>query len=177
MNVKEICDKITVGNGKTMTATKVWDLKCKVIQLDGSSLDVTLYEVKYVPKLWMNLFSLNKALKNGYTLSNKGLSIFLSKGPSSVTFDRVIRTKNGFVSGIKLSIYSSPVICSAIINHNKGIDGNMFHEMMSHCGVDKLQKTADIHGFKLTGKLTIYKNCALAQARQKNVNKVHYATD
>jgi hypothetical protein len=79
MNVKEICDEITVGNGKTMTATKVGDLKCKVIQPDGSSLDVTLYEVKYVPELWMNLFSLNKALKNGYTLSNKGLSIVFLK--------------------------------------------------------------------------------------------------
>ena len=30
MNVKEICDEITLGNGKTMTATKVGDLKCKV---------------------------------------------------------------------------------------------------------------------------------------------------
>jgi hypothetical protein len=104
-----------------MTATKVGDLKCKVIQLDGSSLDVTLYEVKYVPELWINLFSLNKVVKNGYTLSNKGLSICLSKGPCSVTFDRVIRTTNGFVSGIKLSIYPSPVICNAMINaeHNK----------------------------------------------------------
>jgi hypothetical protein len=48
MNIKEISNKITVGNGKTMTATKVVGLKCKVIQLDGSSLDVTLYAVKYV---------------------------------------------------------------------------------------------------------------------------------
>jgi hypothetical protein len=177
MNVKEICDEITLGNGKTMTATKVGDLKCKVIQLDGSSLDVTLCEVKYVPELWMNLFSLNKALKNGYTLSNKGLSICLSKGPCLVTFDRLIWTTNGCVSGIKLSIYpypvSSPVGCNAMINaeHNKGIDINVFHEMMSHCGVDKLQKTADIHGLKLTGMLTICENCALAKARQKNVNK------
>jgi hypothetical protein len=47
----------------------------------------------------------------------------------------------------------------------------MFHERMIHCGVNKLQKTADIHGFKLTGKLTIYENYALAKARQKNVDK------
>jgi Zinc knuckle len=56
MNVKEISDEITFGNGKTMPATKVGDLKFKVIQLDGSSLDVTLYRIKYVPELWMNLF-------------------------------------------------------------------------------------------------------------------------
>jgi hypothetical protein len=85
----------------------------------------------------------------------------------------LIQTTNGFVSGIKLSIYSSPVICNAMINsdHNKGIDVNMFHETISHCGVDKLQQTADIHGFKLTGKLTICKNCTLANPRQKNVDK------
>jgi hypothetical protein len=156
-----------------MTATKVGDLKCKVIQLDGSSLDVTLYEVKYVPELWMNLFSLNKALKNGYTLSKKEMSICLSKGPGLVTFDRVIRTANGFVSGIKLSIYSPLVICNAITNadHNKGIDFNMFHELVSHCGMDKLQKSADIHGLTLTGKLTICENCALAKTKQKTVNK------
>jgi hypothetical protein len=65
------------------------------------------------------------------------------------------------------------VMHSAMINakHNKGIDVNVFHEMMSHCGVDKLQKTADIHGLKLTGKLTICENYALAMAGQKNVKK------
>ena len=63
MNVKEICEEITVGNGNTMTATKVGDLKCKVIQLDGSILDVTLYEVKYVPELWMHLSSLKKSVE------------------------------------------------------------------------------------------------------------------
>ena len=47
----------------------------------------------------------------------------------------------------------------------------MFHEIMGHCGMDKLQKTANIHGFKLTGKSAICEDCALAKARQKNVNK------
>jgi hypothetical protein len=96
----------------------------------------------------MNLFSLNKTLKNGYILSNRGLSICLPKGPCSLTFDRVIRTTNGFVSGIKLSVYSSPVMCNAIINanHNKSYDVNVFHEMLGHCGMDKLKKTANIYG-------------------------------
>jgi hypothetical protein len=93
------------------------------------------------------------------------------KGSYSVTFDRVIRTTNGFVSEIKLSIYSSPVICNATINadHNKIFDASMFHEVMGHCGMDKLQKTVNIHDFK--GKSGICEDCAVAKARQKNVNK------
>jgi hypothetical protein len=79
-DVKEICEDITVGNGKTMTATLVGSLKCNVIQLDGPSLVITLQEVKYVPDLWVNPFSLNWALENGFTLRNKDLSICLSKG-------------------------------------------------------------------------------------------------
>jgi hypothetical protein len=58
---------------------EVGSLKCCVIQVDGLELDITLHKVKYVPELWVNLFSVNKALKNGHKLSNKGLSICLSK--------------------------------------------------------------------------------------------------
>jgi hypothetical protein len=62
-----------------MKAIKVGSLKCHVIQLNGSSVDVTLEEVKYVPELWVNLFSISKALKNGFNLNNKGLMISLKK--------------------------------------------------------------------------------------------------
>ena len=114
-NIEEINESITVGNGKSMTATKVGSLKCRIIQVDGSGLEITLNEVKYVPELWVNLFSINKALKKGYKLSNKGLSICLSKGAVSVTFDRVLRTANGSVSGIKLSIDEFPVDYNTLV--------------------------------------------------------------
>jgi hypothetical protein len=70
---------------------------------------VTLKEVKYAPELWVNLFSISKALKNGFDFSNKGLMISLKKGSVSVTFDRVIKTVNGSISGMKMTTYNSPV--------------------------------------------------------------------
>jgi len=123
--------------------------------------------------LWVNLFSINKALKKGYKLSNKGLSICLSKGDVSVTFDRVLRTANGSVSGIKLSIDKSPVAYNTISNFRpaKSININDFHKMLGHCGSDRLQKTAKIHNLRLSGEFETCKECAIAKARQKNVNK------
>jgi hypothetical protein len=50
-NIEEINESSTVGNGKSMTATKVGSLKCCTIPIDGSELDITLNEVKYVPEL------------------------------------------------------------------------------------------------------------------------------
>jgi hypothetical protein len=74
------------GNGDSMKAIKVGSLKCHVIQLYGSSVNLALKEVKYVPELWVNFFCISKALKNGFNLSNKGLMISLKKGSVCVTF-------------------------------------------------------------------------------------------
>jgi hypothetical protein len=62
-NVEEIKESITVGNGKSMMATKVRCLKCRVIQLDGSGLDITLREVNFVPKLWFNFLRIQQSLE------------------------------------------------------------------------------------------------------------------
>jgi hypothetical protein len=68
---------------------------------NDEKLIVTLENVKFVPALWINLFSIEKALKNGFNLSNHGEIMELSKGNVTLTFDKVLRTKNGFVPGIK----------------------------------------------------------------------------
>jgi hypothetical protein len=60
-NLKDIAETITVGNGDSMSATKVGSLRRCVVQLNGSTLDITINEVKYVPNLCANLFSINKA--------------------------------------------------------------------------------------------------------------------
>jgi hypothetical protein len=156
-----------VGNGKRMMASKVGSLKCCVIQVDRLEFDITLHKVKYVPELWVNLFSINKALKNGRNLSNKRLSTCLSRGSTSVLFDRLIRSTSGSVSGIKLSVLSinqSPIVCNTI-------DINEFHKMLGHCGLYRLEKTAKIHDLKLSGDFKTCEECAIATSKQKNINK------
>jgi hypothetical protein len=48
---------------------------------------------------------------------------------------------------------------------------NKFHEMIEHCGVNRLKKTANIHGLKLKGEFKVCEDCAVAKARQSNVNQ------
>jgi hypothetical protein len=50
-NIEEITEIITDSNGKSMMATKVGSLKCRVIQVDGSGLDINLHDFKFVIKL------------------------------------------------------------------------------------------------------------------------------
>jgi D-alanine-D-alanine ligase-like ATP-grasp enzyme len=82
-------------------------------------------------------------------------------------------TMHGFVSGIQLSVFQSPVIYNAttMVCLDKRIKVNRLHEMMGHCGTEKLQKTANILGFKLIGSIKVCQNCAIVKARQKNIDK------
>jgi hypothetical protein len=54
---------------------------------------------------------------------------------------------------------------------DKCINVNMFHEMLGHCGADRLQMTTHIHGITLKGNVEVFEDCAISKARQKNVNK------
>jgi hypothetical protein len=72
-DVEEIKESIMLDNGKSMTETRVRNLKYRVPYAYGSELDITLHEIKLFPELWVNLFSINKESKNVNYLSNKGM--------------------------------------------------------------------------------------------------------
>jgi hypothetical protein len=60
---KNINENIQVGNGDFLTATKIGSPKCKVIQIDGTTFNIILHDVKFVPGLWENLFCINQAIR------------------------------------------------------------------------------------------------------------------
>jgi hypothetical protein len=68
--VKDINERIAVGNDESMKATKIGSLKCQVVQLDCSGIGVTLQEVNYVPRLRVNLLRISNSLNKVFNLSN-----------------------------------------------------------------------------------------------------------
>jgi hypothetical protein len=112
-----------------MKKTKVGSFKHHFVQVDNSIVNVTLKQINYVPGLKSNLFRISKALKNGFDLRNQGLMISLKKESISVTFDGVIKTVNGSISGINMITYDPSVsyILKGTSNEIKQIDVNKFH--------------------------------------------------
>jgi hypothetical protein len=99
-DVKEIDEFIKIGNGNSMKATKIGNLKYEVTQINGEKFRVTINNVKYVPSLCVDLFSLNKALKKGFKVSNDGFVVSLNYKHMKLTFDRVIHATDGCVNGV-----------------------------------------------------------------------------
>ena len=86
-DVKDIQVPVTVGSGKNLMATKVGNKKLTVIQKDGSNMNIILEGFKVVPGLWVNLFSITKAIKSGWNIGNKGTIIHMEKDGKRIYFD------------------------------------------------------------------------------------------
>jgi hypothetical protein len=65
---KEVRVLITIGNGKSMVATKIGKKKEMMVLADGRTAEITLDSCKLVPNLWVNLFSLTQSLRKGWNL-------------------------------------------------------------------------------------------------------------
>jgi hypothetical protein len=98
-DIKEIDESNKIGNGDSMKSTKIGNFKCEVTQVNEEKLTITLNDVNYVPSLCVNLFSLNKALKKGFKVSNDGVVINLTYKHVKLIFVRVIHATDGCVTG------------------------------------------------------------------------------
>jgi len=75
-NIRNLEFRITVGDGKSMMSPKVGDLKLKFKEKNRYE-EILLTNVKYCPKLYVNLLSMPAALKKGFSVRNiKGKFIY-----------------------------------------------------------------------------------------------------
>jgi hypothetical protein len=70
-----------------MIAKNVGKLRCGILQKNGEKVIVTFENVKFVPRLRINLFNIRNALKNVFNISNDGEIIKVSKGNLTLTFN------------------------------------------------------------------------------------------
>jgi hypothetical protein len=90
----------------------------------------------------------------------------------NLTFDKVVRTKNGFAPGIKML----PVLVDVgtlVLETKKRemIDVNNLHKILGHCGEVNTRLTGKAYGYVIAGKFDVCEACSIGKARQKNIKK------
>ena len=101
-NIKKIKEHIKIGDGSKLRAKKIGDLPVIIEQKDGKQIKAVLKNVKYVPNLLCNLFSILSVMNKGWSLGNDKSIVKLSKGKSEIKFDHEMKTKNGYLAGVKI---------------------------------------------------------------------------
>jgi hypothetical protein len=181
-------DHIKIGDGTYIKAVKVGSKNVLVKQPDGTMAKITIMNVKYVPDLWVNLFSLTQPLKQGWKLTNEGLVLKIQKGPHSIVFDQIMDTDSGAITGVIFTPVvnvSLPSVClpTAVLvpppndpNPNPvpnviRRDINAMHHLFGHANLYSIRRTALYYGIKCVGTMSPCSDCALVKIKQKPVPK------
>jgi hypothetical protein len=108
---------------------------------DGTIMNVVLNNVKYVPNLApYNLFSITQAILSGWMLGNEGKSILLKNGKSVLKFNKMLKTKSGYVGGGEILPRVDDNIAAPALSPGKGVDIMKFHDMLVHVSESTTRK-------------------------------------
>jgi hypothetical protein len=86
-----------------MYSEMIGTFKGKVIQRNGTTIDLTLYDVLYVPDLYINLFSLTKVLNNReIDIKKEKNTLAIIFENKKIIFDKHIPVGKGRLIGIEI---------------------------------------------------------------------------
>jgi hypothetical protein len=169
---QDAISSICIGDGSSITATKIGKKKMTILQQDGSTMDIILHDVKFIPELKFNLFSVIKAVAQGkWKLTSEGIYMILTKGDARIKFDQVLPTDSGMLLGIEMVPRTDEAYAMQQQNIQQTMNVNAFHERLGHTNEETTRTTAKHYNIKLTGKFEPCFDCAIAKAKQKNTNK------
>ena len=124
--------------------------------------------MKVVPELKYNLFSLTKAIKNGWSIRNDGEIFYIKKDGVQISFDQVFETESGQITGIKTSVVGQP---REKTKRESSMNAMVLHGMLGHANEETCKRTANKFGIKINGDFTGCEDCMLSKAKQENLKK------
>jgi hypothetical protein len=78
-NRMDFNEDIKVGDGNYIKAIKMGSKCVSDLQPNDVIKHFVINDLKYVPKLWVNLFSITSTLRCGWNLSNEGIIMSINK--------------------------------------------------------------------------------------------------
>jgi len=170
-DTKEEKFSVRIGDGKMLTSTKVGKKRVTVVQKDGTMTDIVLSPFKYVPGLWVNFFALLLHLTTRWLISNVGPVLTLKKDNTSITFDRIFATKNGFLGGVDM--IAKEELANLCLQSTGAHDIFFLHKLFGHCPQDTIANTAKHHNLQAKARTPLEPcpMCKIANAVQTDVPK------
>ena len=162
--------KITIGDGTGLKATCMGKKTLKVLQPNNKTTTITMKEVYFVPGLHCNLFSITAALTSGAKLVSEGLTLALFKEETKLVFDQMIKSPTGYVLGIKTEEAKGQAFPTVM--KTPKMELNQLHQQLGHPHLVSTLETAKNYGWNVFGEWKVCEDCAMCNAKQKNVGKI-----
>ena len=94
---------VKVGDGQFISIEKIGKFQGIVIQKNSSKENIILTYVFYIPGIYCNLFSLTRAMSDGYTMfGSSRKAILIKKDKVEIAFDHILKSGLGMTMGVKI---------------------------------------------------------------------------
>ena len=103
-NQSKISSKLKIGSGEYVDANIRGDVSGIAIQQDGTKKDITLCNVKYIPRLFYKLINLTTTMNRGFKMTRNIDGITIEKASTSYTFDQQIKSGDRELVGLKIKL-------------------------------------------------------------------------
>ena len=137
--MRPIKSRIIFGNGQRLQSTHVGDKYGTAVQKDGVRTNIVIKNVKDVPELFCNLFSIPMSLRNGCTLEGSRDKLIIKKDNKKYFFDEKIKSGNGILFGMRIT---EEINEHTPYTKSKAIDIMKYHEMLDHASEAMTRSTA-----------------------------------
>eukprot|EP00956_Cyclotella_meneghiniana_P039716 scaffold177807_cov69-Cyclotella_meneghiniana.AAC.1 len=170
-DVQDIHELIGGIGPDAIVATKMGKKKCVIKQANGSTTEKILYPCKYSKDASDNLYSITSEQSKGATLSSDNKNNILLNYPdgSTVSFNRRLKTKDGWVGGV--DIISIAESGKAETTKTKSINVNDLHEQLSHPDETTTRLTGRALGLNVTGSFQPCEGCLVGKAKKTRISK------
>ena len=101
-DLQDVESYLKFGDSKKLQVQKIGTKQGIVVQKDDTLKRIEIRNVKYIPEMYCNLFSLTAAMTQGFSLEGLRKQLMIRKRNYRVNFDRIIKSGRGFLFGIKI---------------------------------------------------------------------------
>jgi len=174
-DVEAIKDCIIMGDCREVAVTQRGNLDLMVHQKDGKQHAKSMRQIKVLPGAQHNVLSIPMLLSSGWKCQGQytdkaGLHVaFTKKGQHPLIFDRLIRSGQSFLLGVKMKRLFNQV--NAMTSKGSKMTRQKMHQLLGHCGHDVSNMTAKAMGVELSGTFRPCLNCAEEKIRKNVIPK------
>jgi hypothetical protein len=150
------------------------DVPCVHFDKDGAQVgEVIITDVSHLPEGNLNLFSVTRLHKKGWTLTENADYIKLQKGKKSLLFNIVINTPKGALYVGEFSRKGCDELVGGATSKAPNYNIKKAHALLGHNNENDTRQMVSHLGWTITrGPLGVCENCANAKARQKSMPKI-----
>jgi hypothetical protein len=152
---------VKMGNAADMYSEMIGTFQGNVVQQDGRTFNLQLEDVLYIPDLYINLFSMTKALNNNNIDLRKirHTIIITFNQKNNLLFDREITVGIGRLLGVD-------IVPNTMDHKTTLLTYNDLHDRLGHATEVTVRTRAKMLKIPISGKATTCEYCAQAKVKK-----------